>query len=260
MIPMALQHHPVGVKPASPWGEKSLPGADDRHGVTLRRMVERTGAARPAPPRGAGPFRRNATAPRVRPGTIGRDRLVRRLCAADANEVIIAAPAGYGKTTLAAIWADRDPRPFGWITVDEGDSDPVVFLHDIALALDSINPSEDSLIDELTVAQSPWPAMLPRVLDRVAAAPERFVLVLDDAHRMTGSSATEVLPALVENVPQGSAVAIVTRGRIPHPVSRELLGGARLPPRRRRPGDGPGVKPRGCSWRRVSRRTGGMST
>ena len=137
-------------------------------------MVERTGSARPASPRGAGPLLRNTTAPRVRPGTVGRDLLVRRLCAADASEVIIAAPAGYGKTTLAAIWGDRDPRPFGWIAVDEVDSDPVVFLHHVALALDSINPSEDSLNDELTVAQSPWPAMLPTVLDRVASAPEEF--------------------------------------------------------------------------------------
>ena len=48
-------------------------------------------------------------------------------------------------------------------------------------------------------------------------------MVLDDAHRMAGSSATEVLPALVENVPPGSVVAAVTCGRIPHPVSRELL-------------------------------------
>jgi LuxR family maltose regulon positive regulatory protein len=186
-------------------------------------MVERTGAARPAPPRGAGHFPKNTNPPRVRPGTIERERLVRRLCTADANEVVIAAPPGYGKTTLAAIWAEQDQRPFGWITIDERDSDPVVFLYDIARALDTVSPGEESLIAELGVVQSPWSAMLPRVLGRVAESPERFVFVMDDVHRMTGSSATEVLPALVENVPPGSAVAIVTRGRIPHPASRGLL-------------------------------------
>ena len=47
---------------------------------------------------------------------------------APSRSVSIPAPAGYGKTTLLAQWAERDARPFAWVTVDERDNDPFVFL------------------------------------------------------------------------------------------------------------------------------------
>ena len=34
--------------------------------------------------------------------------------------VLMVAPAGYGKTTLAAEWARRDERPFSWVALGEG--------------------------------------------------------------------------------------------------------------------------------------------
>ena len=58
----------------------------------------------------AGPW--HGDAPRLRPGIVARPRLLRRLLAADAPIVMIVAPAGYGKTTLLAEWADARPPPF----------------------------------------------------------------------------------------------------------------------------------------------------
>ena len=42
--------------------------------------------------------------------------------------VLVAAPAGYGKTTFLAQWEDADERPFAWITLDERYDDPVLLL------------------------------------------------------------------------------------------------------------------------------------
>ncbi|HEY6697969.1 MAG TPA: hypothetical protein VIZ67_07080, partial [Acidimicrobiales bacterium] len=50
--------------------------------------------------------------------------------------VAIVAPPGYGKTTLLAQWAERDPRPFGWLTIDQQHNDAAVLLRDMAVALD----------------------------------------------------------------------------------------------------------------------------
>jgi LuxR family transcriptional regulator, maltose regulon positive regulatory protein len=51
-------------------------------------------------------------APFERPGMVSRANLLDRLEASAAKPVVaICAPAGYGKTVLAAQWAERDPRP-----------------------------------------------------------------------------------------------------------------------------------------------------
>ena len=63
--------------------------------------------------------------------------------------VAITAPAGYGKTTLLAEWAERDRRPFAWVSVDEADGDPVVFLGHVAVALDRIEPIEPRVLESI---------------------------------------------------------------------------------------------------------------
>jgi LuxR family maltose regulon positive regulatory protein len=37
--------------------------------------------------------------------------------------VTLVAPAGFGKTTALCDWAERDGRPFAWVTLDERDND-----------------------------------------------------------------------------------------------------------------------------------------
>jgi LuxR family maltose regulon positive regulatory protein len=65
-----------------------------------------------------------------------RRRFGRALCAAPglldapmsathAPVVLVSAPAGYGKTTLLALWREHDERPFAWVTLDAADNDPV---------------------------------------------------------------------------------------------------------------------------------------
>ena len=49
--------------------------------------------------------------PNVRTESARRLTLVRLLCAAPEPVVAITAPAGYGKTTVLAQWAERDADP-----------------------------------------------------------------------------------------------------------------------------------------------------
>ena len=49
--------------------------------------------------------------PPLRPGIVGRVDLVERLMASHERAVVaVVAPAGYGKTTLLAQWAERSSR------------------------------------------------------------------------------------------------------------------------------------------------------
>ena len=62
-------------------------------------------------------------APAVRPGTVAKEAVIARLCADSAPFATIVAPAGYGKTTLLARWAEADPRPFAWVALDGRNDD-----------------------------------------------------------------------------------------------------------------------------------------
>src|SRR4029450_8030368 len=72
---------------------------------------------------------------------VPRTAMLDRLEASSRTPVAaILAPPGYGKTTLLAQWAERDPRAFGWLTINRGDNDPGVLLRYLAAALDRIEP------------------------------------------------------------------------------------------------------------------------
>ena len=84
-----------------------------------------SGRTRPAP---SNVVEAKVRVPSPPPWAVSRTPLVNRLRAASAPLVTLIAPAGYGKTTLAAQWAERDRRPFAWLSVDEGDDDPALLL------------------------------------------------------------------------------------------------------------------------------------
>ena len=89
-------------------------------------------------------------------GTVYRSSLLERLVRDDVSPVVsVVAPAGYGKTTLLAQWAERDDRVFAWVSVDEKDNDPKVLLTYLARALDAVQPVDRRLFDVLKFAGQP---------------------------------------------------------------------------------------------------------
>src|SRR5215204_1495850 len=149
--------------------------------------------------------------PPVRPGIVRRNALVQRLRNAEtASVVAITAPAGYGKTTLLAEWAERDRRPFAWVSVDEADGDPVVFLGHVAVALDRIEPLGPHVLESIA---SPTGANSTRVLSRLRSAlvtrTRPFVLVLDDVDRL--GDPLDAVSSIADHVPKGSVLALAAR-------------------------------------------------
>ena len=77
--------------------------------------------------------------PATRPGRIARPHLIARLDAGLRGKLtLLAAPAGFGKTTLAAEWIAQAGRPFGWLSLDADDNDPVTFFRYLAAAIEPI--------------------------------------------------------------------------------------------------------------------------
>jgi LuxR family transcriptional regulator, maltose regulon positive regulatory protein len=151
------------------------------------------------------------------PWAVSRTPLVNRLRAASASLVTLVAPAGYGKTTLAAQWAARDRRPFAWLSVDDSDDDPAALLGRLAAALDRIAPLEGTRPT----------AELPRLASRLSSI-EDFVLVVDNAHLLRSRNSTKVLSTLAGHVPPGSMLTLVGRLMPGLPIARLRADGALL--------------------------------
>ena len=97
---------------------------------------------------------------------------------------IISAAAGFGKTTLVSEWVADCGRPVAWLSLDEGDNDPVRFISYLVAALQSIKAGIGE--DLLAALQSPQPpqveAILTALLNEITIIPDNFILVLDDYH------------------------------------------------------------------------------
>jgi len=139
--------------------------------------------------RGPWPGRRPAHHEWVR-----RPRLVHRLQDPGSPPLaVLVAPAGYGKTALLREWADRDRRPFAWVTVDERDNHG---------------------------------ARLPaRVARAVAAATAEgraggLVLVLDDLHLLHEPAALDAMGAIVGDLGPEVTLALASRSRVALPIAR----------------------------------------
>ena len=119
--------------------------------------------------------------PSPRPGIVPRTALVDRLLALDAAPVVcVVAPAGYGKTTLLAQWAERKGPRVGWVSVDQHDNDPTVLLTYLAVAVDRVEPIDPSVFRTLAASRVSSPAtVIPRLVAALSAMTQPVALVLD---------------------------------------------------------------------------------
>jgi len=104
--------------------------------------------------------------PPARDQLVVRERLLERLRRIPAARLtVVAAPPGYGKTTLLAKWREQEARrrPVAWLTLDGGDNDPVTLWSYVLAALGEACP-------ELGDLPSPQRVGSARVADVVLRA------------------------------------------------------------------------------------------
>ncbi len=80
--------------------------------------------------------------PPPRPEVVVRVRLIERMNAGLRGKLtLVSAPAGFGKTTLVSEWIETICQPTAWLSLDEGDNDPIRFLTYFVAALQTIAPT-----------------------------------------------------------------------------------------------------------------------
>ena len=172
---------------------------------------------------------------------------------------LLSAPAGYGKTTLLAAYCaevqrsrgaevmfppapplPRSPAHTAWLTLDEGDNDPFLFLAYLVASLQGLNPAFG--ITAKSQVQNRKPVVSPSaVLGINSAEPSKiemrrvvgvlindvleslsdpFVLILDDLHFITEPAVYLALDYLLEHLPPQMHLAAGTRHDPPLALAR----------------------------------------
>ncbi len=202
----------------------------------MARPVE-LGVERRMPP--AAPVRRHLTptptpptpATKYRPqvairSMLARDRLINALRAGGRRRVVlIHAPSGFGKSTLAAQWRDelcRDGVAVGWLTVDDDDNNVVWFL---AHLLESIRRERPALAASLCQVleehgDDASRYVLTSLIDEIHEKDDRIALVIDDWQRVSDAGTTAALGFLLEHGCHHLQVIVTSWSRAGLPLSK----------------------------------------
>jgi LuxR family transcriptional regulator, maltose regulon positive regulatory protein len=157
--------------------------------------------------------------PSARPGIVPRTGLVEWLLASQATPIVcVVAPAGYGKTTLLAQWAERTGARVAWVSVDRRDNDPVVLLSYVAVALDRVEPLDPEVFQALaSPGVSVVATVVPRLASAVSAMTEPVAVVLDHLELLDSQECLDAVAELAVRLPAGSQLVLASRRTPPLP-------------------------------------------
>ena len=160
--------------------------------------------------------------PRRRPDVVRRPRLNALIDRAIGGKgILIAAPAGYGKTTLVVDWLQTSDFAGVWLSLDTWDAELPVFTRALAASMRLRFDADVPLGDERF-----WqPRSVSTVLVNVIAGRDDYVvLVLDDVHTVESSpEVMETLGYLLERAPENLHVVMTSRTRPSIPSLSRLM-------------------------------------
>ncbi len=135
---------------------------------------------------------------------------------------LITAPAGFGKTTLAASYAETCGMPAAWLSLDKDDNQPSRFLSYLAAALQEKECKIGNTAAQLMAGmeQPANEAVLISVINDLDAAEGEMLLVLDDYHFISNPAVHEAVIFLLEHCPTRFHLTIVSRSDPPLPIAR----------------------------------------
>jgi LuxR family transcriptional regulator, maltose regulon positive regulatory protein len=143
-------------------------------------------------------------------------RLEAKLC-------LLEAPAGFGKTTLLAQWrASGGGGRVAWVSLDEGDNDPIRFWVYVVEALRAVEPGVGTAALQALQRTSldHERVVLPGLLNDLQAVGSPLFLVLDDYHLVTNPACHQTLTFFLDHLPAGAHVVLATRVDPPLPLAR----------------------------------------
>ena len=135
---------------------------------------------------------------------------------------LMAAPAGFGKTTVVSVWAHQSKRGVAWYSIDDSDNEVSIFWTYVIASIQTVLPDfAGEVFTSLTASPpSPIESILPALVNEIAGLEEPLSLVLDDYHVIDNQDIHGSLSFLIEHLSQRFHIVIATRADPPLPIAR----------------------------------------
>jgi LuxR family transcriptional regulator, maltose regulon positive regulatory protein len=136
--------------------------------------------------------------------------------------VLLAAPAGYGKTTVLAQWTRRTVGSVVWLAIDEADNELNRFLRYLLAGWEKIQPDvSKSKLGLLLSGMAPESdAVLAAFINVANEASDPLVFVLDDYHLIEEPSIHRALTFLLNHLPPTLHFVLAGRAEPSLPLAR----------------------------------------
>lgn len=156
------------------------------------------------------------------PTLVARPRLAADLSKALTHRLtLVSAPAGYGKTTLVSNWLHETNIAAAWLSLDDGDNDPIRFWQYFLSALHAIVPTVRldflDLLRGLPARSSD--TLLNTLINAIVENAAPIVLVLDDLHVIHAQLILEMLAFLLDHLPPQMHLVCLCRTDPPLPLA-----------------------------------------
>jgi ATP/maltotriose-dependent transcriptional regulator MalT len=197
-------------------------GVEHRTSPVAASQVLRDTGATPTPPTPATKYR----PPVPTRSLVARDRLSDVLRAGGRRRlVLIHAPSGFGKSTLAAQWReelDRDGVAVGWLTIDDDDNNVVWFLAHLVELVRRVRPALAASLSQALDEHGDDAAryVLTALIDEIHEKDDRMALVIDDWQRVSDTATTAALGFLLEHGCHHLQIIVTSWSRAGLPVSK----------------------------------------
>jgi LuxR family maltose regulon positive regulatory protein len=161
--------------------------------------------------------------PFTRPELVLRPRLQEQMAQGLRGPLtLVIAPAGFGKTTLAASCIAGCGMPVAWLSLDKDDNQVERFLSYLVAALQETDNTIGSGAAQLLAAarQAPPEAVLTSIINDLDTAGREIVLVLDDYQVISSQTVHEEVAFFLEHFPNTFHLVITSRSNPPLPLVR----------------------------------------
>ena len=197
-------------------------GVERRTSTAAASSPRRDTGATPTPPTPSTKYR----PPVPTRSLVVRDRLTDVLRAGGRRRcVLIQAPSGFGKTTLAAQWREKlsaDGVAVGWLTIDEDDNNVVWFLSHLLELIRRMRPTLAATLGQALDERGDDAVryFLTTLIDEIHAKGDPVAVVIDDWHRVSDPETTAALAFLLEHGCHHLRIIVTSWSRGGLPVSK----------------------------------------
>jgi LuxR family maltose regulon positive regulatory protein len=161
--------------------------------------------------------------PTIRPSHLPRPQLQAKLNRGlHSRLTLVAAPAGFGKTTLVAACLARYDQRAAWLSLDPEDNQPNRFLNYLLASLQKADRAigHDAAGWLTAVPPAAHAAILTSLVNDLDTTAGELALVLDDYQFIDHQDVHQAVSFLLQHAPQTFHLVIISRADPPLPLAR----------------------------------------